>query len=162
MAKGRFFKNRQDMTRAIVLIFVFGVIILFLAEIVLIPLAEFNGQDVSRINSGSGGQEDYAKKFNATWVFDNLTQDEKNYILSQGNTLAVYNYTDAPGFFELEGIVNQFGGQVILERSKSEKREIMLQSMRDTTTIENITTQNIFAGLCDVLEYPPPDCTSLE
>jgi len=156
MAKGRFFKNGRDLTRAIVLVFVFGVIILFLAEIVFIPLSQSNTGDIAN------NPADYSKKFNSTWIFDNLTQDEKNYILSEGMTLAIYNYTDSPGFFELEGIINQFSGQIILERSKSDKREIMLQSTRDDIILENLTTQNIFAGLCDVLAYPPPDCTSLE
>jgi hypothetical protein len=156
MAKGRFFKTRQDMMRIVILIFVFGVIILFLAEIIFIPLSQSNPGDATNT------PVDYSKKFNTTWVFDNLTPDEKNYIISQGSTLAVYNYTDSPSFFELENIVTQFKGQIILERSKSDKRELTLQSMRDTRNIENMTTENIFAGLCDVLEYPPPDCTSLE
>jgi hypothetical protein len=154
---GKFLKGKKDLSRIIVLIFVFSVIILFLAEIIFIPLSSSRDTGVASVNT-----DDFAKKFNQTWIFENLTAEEKSYLIGSGMTVATYNYTDSPQFFELETIVNEFSGQVILERAKSDKREIIFQSMRDTSTVENLTKENIFLALCGVLEYPPPDCASIE
>jgi hypothetical protein len=154
---GKFLKGKKDWSRIVVLIFVFSVIILFLAEIIFIPLS--SKRDVG---TNAASTDDFAKKFNQTHIFENLTQEEKSYLIGNGMTVATYNYTDSPQFFELENMVNEFSGQVILERAKSDKREIVFQSMRDTSTVENMTKENIFLALCDVLEYPPPDCAAIE
>jgi hypothetical protein len=154
---GKFLNGGMDMKRIIVLVFVFSVILLFLAEIVFIPLS--SSRDTGTTISGT---DDFAKKFNQTWIFENLTQEERSYLIANGRTLATYNYTDSPQFFELETIVNEFSGQVVLEREKSDKREIIFQSRRDTSRVENLTNENIILALCGVLEYPPPDCSSLE
>jgi hypothetical protein len=154
---GKFFNGKKDFTRVVVLIFVFGVIILFLAEIVFIPLS--SSRDTSPT---SANPVEFAKKFEKSWIFDNLTDQEKSYLMGNSRTIATYNYTDSPQFFEFETIVNEFGGQIVLERAKSDKRVLALQSMRGEETVENLTNQNIFAALCMVLEKPPPDCSSIE
>jgi len=153
MAKQGFFGKDRAKNMAIAFSILVG--LLFLIEIVAIPL--------SYQNPGQGGTnpEDYSTKFQNVWIYDNITQDEKNYLIANSRTVAVYNYTDNPNFFEIEKTVNELSGQLVLERQKSDQVSMYFQSSRGSETVENLTTQNIFSSLCLVLTAPRVDCVSV-
>ena len=105
-------------------------------------------------------EQEMMEKFLKKRIFDeNLTEREKWFLISGGFTIATYHYTTSPEFFELENFVNMLDGQLIVERIKSKERKLELVSARNSVVIENLTKENLFNALCQVLYYPPPDCS---
>ncbi|MBN2094539.1 MAG: hypothetical protein JW727_00675 [Candidatus Aenigmarchaeota archaeon] len=149
-------KNRKELVRKTAIAFALMVGLLFVLEIIAIPLSYRDS------GSESTAQEDFSQKFASKWIFENLTEEEKGYLIQNQKTVATYYYTTSPDFFELESLVSQFQGQVILQRQKSDRHEVELVSRRETVFVDNLTQEKIFAGLCQVLILPPPDCSSIE
>jgi len=145
--------GKKDLQRKIIVIFALSVGIIFAIEIVALPLSY---RDDTRADSE---KIDFSKKFEKTWIFDsNLTDEEKSYLMTNYKTIATYRYTDSPDFIELENLVNQFEGQIVIERVKSDKMELELRSMRESIVVENLTIKSLFEGFCAVMYLPPPDC----
>jgi hypothetical protein len=106
-------------------------------------------------------EQDMINKFSKKRIFDeNLTDKEKWFLISRGITIATYYYNTTPEFFELEEFVDILEGQLILERIKANETKLELVSARNSEILENLSKENLFNALCDVLYYPPPDCSS--
>ncbi|MGC9310265.1 MAG: hypothetical protein ACP5E4_00920 [Candidatus Aenigmatarchaeota archaeon] len=154
MKKGVFLGGREERRKKLFVYFALSVGLLFLIEIVTLPMMY---QDVSTEGQNTVNN---VQKFEKTWIFGNLTDDEKAYLIDKGRTVATYSYTTAPGFFELEQLVGELEGQMVLSRVSSGKNEVEFASLRDTVTVKNLTFENMFVSACEVLYYPPPDCSS--
>lgn len=156
MKKG-FFKNKEKRKQFFILLFTILVGAVFILEMVAFPLMYREPQ--SKIKT----PEELIEKFSKQWIFEeNLTEQEKDFLVERGITIASYYYLDNSDFFELDSLVNSMEGQLILEKIKSNKTKVELNSLRDTIVLENLSHDNLFKGLCDTLSYPPADCTSFE
>lgn len=153
MVVSKFWK-KKDYRKKILVWFAVAVGLLFAIELIALPLSY---RDVS-----DDGQNmvNYGKKFEESWIFENLSEEEQYYVLSSGMTLATYHYANSPNNFDLEQIVTELEGQVILNRVSGDDVSLEFESVRGSSTPQNMTLESIFASLCDVLYYPPPDCTS--
>jgi len=157
----KFFKNKEK--RKQFLIFSFTILIgaVFILEIIAFPLM------YKEPSSKRKTPEELAKKFSNQFIFDeNLTEQEKDFLLQRRITILSYYYSNnTENAFEPESIVNTINfqnprGQLIMEKIKSNETRVELNSLRNTIVIKNLTYNNLFKGLCDTLYYPPPDCAS--
>jgi len=143
-------ERRRQFLMYIFLIFTFGAVFAFTFGTAFLSSAP-----------QSESEQDIINKFSKKRIFDgNLTDKEKWYLINRGFTIATYYYTDNPEFFELEEFVDILEGQLIVERIKAKETKIELVSARNSVIIENLSRENLFNALCNVLYYPPPDCSS--
>ncbi len=127
----------------------------FLMEIIAIPLM------YKEPETNMETPEEIAEKFQKQWIFEeNLTEQEKQFMIQKGFTIATYYYTSEESFFELEELVKSLKGQVILEKVRSNETKLELNSVRDSIIITDFSHKTIFKGLCDTIYHPPPDCAS--
>ncbi len=151
----KLFKNKEKRKQFIMVFFAILVGGVFLLEIIAIPL--MYKEPETNIET----PEEIAEKFKTQWIFEeNLTEQEKQFMIQKGFTIATYYYTSDGGFFELEELVKSLEGQVILEKMKSDETKLELDSIRDFVIITDFNHKTIFKGLCDTIYYPPPDCAS--
>ncbi|RLJ01128.1 MAG: hypothetical protein DRP06_00060 [Candidatus Aenigmatarchaeota archaeon] len=151
----KLFRNREQRKKFIMVFFAVLVGGVFLLEIIAIPL--MYKEPETNIKS----PEELAEKFKTQWIFEeNLTEQEKQFMIQKGVTIATYYYASESGFFELEDLVKSLEGQVILEKVKSDETKIELESIRDFVIITDFKEETLFKGICDTIYYPPPDCAS--
>lgn len=97
-----------------------------------------------------------------------LSIDQESLALSQGKTVIKYSYSPTCTKCltienQLEGVVNQLGSQVFLERlimqNTNQTDVLTMTSSQNSKIYDNPTTNNIIDGMCSVLVQPPLDCT---
>jgi hypothetical protein len=151
----RIFKSREK--RKQFLMWLFLLMILASVFAFTIGTAFLSASNQPKIET----EKDMIEKFSNQRIFDdNLTDKEKWFLINRGITIGTYYYNNSPDFFELEDFVNRLKGQLILERINANETKLELISGRDSVVLENLSKENILNSLCDVLYYPPPDCSS--
>ena len=152
----KFFKNKEKRKQFFILFFTVLISMVFILEIVTFPLMYREPKTETKT------EEELIKKFSKQWIFDEkLTEQEEEFLIQRGLTIMSYYYLDNNSF-ELESIVKSLNGQVILEKIKSNETKLELKSLRNSISLENLSEIRIFEGLCETLNYPPPDCSSFE
>lgn len=98
-----------------------------------------------------------------------LTQFQEEIILRNGGTIMKYLYNqtclECPNEIALlEAFATQFSNQVILEKIQTKENPTFLNivSALNYTSVKNITEENVFSALCDVLVLPPAACVRIE
>ncbi len=156
----KIFKNKEKRKQFFILFFAILVGVVFILEIVALPLMYREPQ------SETETPEDLAQKFSKQWIFEeNLTEQEKDFLVQRGVTIVSYYYLDNSDFFELESLIKKINsrkpkGQIILEKIKSKGRRVEINSLRDRIVLENLSHNSLIKGFCDTLYHPPADCTS--
>lgn len=151
----KLFKDKEKRKQFVMALFALLVGGAFLLEIIAIPLM------YKEPETNLKTPEEIAEKFQKQWIFEeNLTKQEKQFLIQKGITIATYYYTSKSDFFELEELVKSLEGQVILEKIKANETKLELNSIRDFIIITDFSHKTIFKGLCDTIYYPPPDCAS--
>lgn len=99
------------------------------------------------------------------YELDNVTM---NAIIKQGATIIKFDYNDfCEGCTEqkyyLEQVAKEYKNQLLLEEifnANVTVSEIMITSIYGNTTLVNPTEDKIFAGLCELMTYPPISCVT--
>ena len=153
--KRKLFKNKEKRKQFFILSFAILVGAVFILEIIAFPLLYREPATETKTH------KELEEKFAEQWIFEeNLTEQERDFLVERGITIASYYYIDNSGFYELESLVNSMEGQLILEKIKSNETKVELNSIMNTLILENLTHDKLFKGLCETLYYPPADCIS--